>query len=119
MNSMRDTIRTSRSANLFRLENMREFGFVLPKSYFGRIIFLSEIEPYGLDRYLSQTCFARFSDPTLQGHSGGPSRGLRQKSAFARPVNCNGRRAAIPEECEIFQETQIARLQIPLHPGAC
>jgi len=27
------------------------------------------------------------SDPTLRGHPGAPSRGLRQKTAFAQPIN--------------------------------
>jgi hypothetical protein len=58
------------------------------------------------------------SDPTLQGHSGAPSLGLRQKSAFAQPINDSRRRAAISEQCEIPQKTQIAALQTTLQPGA-
>jgi hypothetical protein len=58
------------------------------------------------------------SDPTLQGHAGAHAGGLRQKSAFAQPINDNGRGVAIPKECEIPQKTQIARLQIALQPGA-
>jgi hypothetical protein len=52
------------------------------------------------------------SDPTLQGHPTAPSRGLRQKFAFAQPTNYNRRRITIPEECEISQKTQVAPLQI-------
>jgi hypothetical protein len=52
----------------------------------------------------------------LQGHPGAPSRGLRYKSAFAQPINYSGRRVAIPEECEINQKSQIAPVQIALHP---
>jgi hypothetical protein len=59
------------------------------------------------------------SDPTLQGHPRAPSLGLCQKSAFAQPINYRGRGTAIPEECEILQKTQIAPLQIALHPRAC
>jgi len=55
-------------------------------------------------------------DPALQGHPPAPSLGLRQKSAFAQPINYSGRRAAIPEECEIPQKSQVAPLQITLHP---
>jgi hypothetical protein len=54
------------------------------------------------------------SDPTPQGHAKTPSRSLRQKSAFAQPINYSGRGTAIPEECEIPQKTQIAPLQITL-----
>jgi hypothetical protein len=52
------------------------------------------------------------SDPTLQGHPAAPSRGLRQKFAFAQPINYSRRRMAIPEECEISQKTQVAPFQI-------
>jgi hypothetical protein len=58
------------------------------------------------------------SDPTLQGHPGAPSHSFRQKSAFAQPSNNSGRGAAIPEECKISQNSQIAPLQIALNPGA-
>jgi hypothetical protein len=58
---------------------------------------------------------AKDSEPTLQGHPGTPSAG-RQKSAFTQPVNYNGRRAVIPEECKITQKSQIALVEIMLHP---
>jgi len=58
------------------------------------------------------------SDPTIQGYPPAPSRGLRQKSAFAQPINYSGRGTVIPEECKITQNSQIAHVQIPLHPGA-
>jgi len=58
------------------------------------------------------------SNPTVQGDPGASSLGLRQKSALTQPINYGGRGTAIPEECEIPQKTQIAPLQIPLHPGA-
>jgi len=61
---------------------------------------------------------AKDSNPTLRGHSRAPSPGLRQKSAFAQAVNYNGRRVAILEKCKISQKTQIAPLQIALHPRA-
>jgi hypothetical protein len=41
---------------------------------------------------------AKDSDPTLRGHPRTPSPSLRQKSAFAQPINYNRRRVAIPEE---------------------
>jgi hypothetical protein len=37
---------------------------------------------------------------------------------FAQPINYNGRRVAIPEESKITQDSQIAPLQIALHPAA-
>jgi hypothetical protein len=43
----------------------------------------------------------------------------RTESAFAQPINYNGRRVAIPEKCKISQKTEIAPLQIALHPRAC
>jgi len=46
------------------------------------------------------------------------SAGPRQKPAFAEPVNDNGRGIAIPEECEISQNSQIAPTQIALRPRA-
>jgi hypothetical protein len=56
------------------------------------------------------------SDPTLRGHPRAPSPGLREKSAFPQPINYNGRRVAISEESKITQDSQIAPLQIALHP---
>jgi hypothetical protein len=61
---------------------------------------------------------AKDSDPTLRSHPRTPSLGLRQKSAFAQPIKYNGRRAAIPEERKIIQSSQIAQVQIALHPRA-
>jgi len=58
------------------------------------------------------------SDPTLKGHARTPSGGFREKSAFAQPITYCGRGTAIPEECKINQKSQVAPLQIPLHPGA-
>jgi hypothetical protein len=55
-------------------------------------------------------------NPTLQRHPDAPTVSLRQKSTFAQPINHCRRRKAIPEQCEISQTTQIAPLQIALHP---
>ena len=57
---------------------------------------------------------AKDSDPTLQGHPWAASRGLRQKSAFAQPINYSGRRVVIPEECKITQNSQIAHVEMKL-----
>jgi hypothetical protein len=57
------------------------------------------------------------SHPTLDSHTGATS-GLRQKSAFAQPINYNGRRVVIPEECKITQNPQVTYTQIPLYPRA-
>jgi hypothetical protein len=56
---------------------------------------------------------ARFED-----NRNGRVCGSRQKPAFAQPVNDNGRRVAIPEGCEISQNSQIAPMQTALHPRA-
>jgi hypothetical protein len=61
---------------------------------------------------------ANNSKPTLQGHPWAASSGLRQKSAFAQPINYNGRRVVIPEERKITQNSQITDVQITLHPRA-
>jgi len=57
------------------------------------------------------------SGPTLQGHAGAPSFGRRQKSALAQAIDYKGRWAIVPE-CKITQNSQIAHMQITLHPGA-
>jgi hypothetical protein len=41
------------------------------------------------------------SDPTLQRHPAATTAGNRHKSTVAEPINDNGRRATISEECEI------------------
>jgi hypothetical protein len=59
------------------------------------------------------------SDPTLQGHPAAkPTGGLHQKSALAQPFNRTEMGADSPAECDITQNSQIAHVQIPLHPGA-
>jgi hypothetical protein len=68
---------------------------------------------------LRNSASAKHSNPTLQGDPGMPSPGPREKSAFAQPINYNGRRAFIPEECKTTQNSQIAPMEITLHPGAC
>jgi hypothetical protein len=45
--------------------------------------------------------FEKDGDPTLQRHPAAQSRRLRQKSAFAQPINYNGRGTTIPEKCKI------------------
>jgi hypothetical protein len=65
----------------------------------------------------SKSVSEKDSDPTLQRHSGAMAGGPCQKSAFVKPINYKGRRPSIPEECEIPQKTEIAPLQIALHPG--
>ena len=72
----------------------------------------------GSVRPLRKSVSAKESGPTLQGHSGAASLGLRQKSAFAQPTNYSGRGTAIPEECKISQKSQIAPVQIAPHPRA-
>jgi hypothetical protein len=62
------------------------------------------------------TVSAKNSKPTLQGHPRAASSGFRQKSAFAQPINYNGRRVVIPEERKITQNSQITDVQITLHP---
>ena len=49
------------------------------------------------------------SELTLQRHPFAPAGSNRHQSMIAQPINYNGRRIAIPEECEILQKTQIAR----------
>jgi hypothetical protein len=56
-------------------------------------------------------------DPTFQAHPtaeaiGGP----HQKSALTQPVNRIGRGAGSPAECNIAQNSQIAHVEITLHP---
>jgi hypothetical protein len=58
------------------------------------------------------------SDPTLQGHpTAAPIGGLHQKSAFAQPFNRTGMGARSPAECDITQNSQIAHVEITLHPA--
>jgi hypothetical protein len=66
---------------------------------------------------LRNSASAEHSNPTFHGHPGAPALGLRQKPAFAQPINYNGRRVAISEECKTAQSSQIANVQIALHPG--
>jgi len=58
------------------------------------------------------------SDPTFQGQVRLSSVGLRQKPALAQPVNNNGRRMVILEECKMTQLSQIAPMKITLQPRA-
>ena len=59
------------------------------------------------------------SDPTLQGHpAAGPPGGPHQKSALAQPLNRTEREADSRAECDITQNSQIAHVEITLHPGA-
>jgi len=51
---------------------------------------------------------AKDSEPTLQRHPFAPAGSNRHQSMIAQPINYNGRRIAIPEECEIPQKTQVA-----------
>jgi hypothetical protein len=48
------------------------------------------------------------SEPALQGHPGTPMAGLRQKSAFAQPINHSRREIASLKECKTIQKSQIA-----------
>jgi hypothetical protein len=43
---------------------------------------------------------------------------FHQKSAFAQPFNVIETGSGNPAECNIFQNPQIAYVQIPLHPGS-
>ena len=55
------------------------------------------------------------SDPTLQSHpTEGPVAGLHEKSSFVQPFDWIGRGSAA--ECDVTQNSQIAPLQITLHP---
>jgi len=58
------------------------------------------------------------SDPTLQSHPGASSLGLRQKSAFAQPINYSGRGAG-PAEGEITLELIQARAALEGLPFEC
>jgi hypothetical protein len=58
------------------------------------------------------------SDPTFQAHVVAASVGPDKKSAITQPLNLSGSGALNAAECNIIQRTQIALMQIPLHPGA-
>jgi hypothetical protein len=60
----------------------------------------------------------RIAIQPLRVTQGLPRPGLRQKSAFAQPINYSGSGTAIPEECKISQKSQVAPVQIAPHPGA-
>jgi len=69
-------------------------------------------------RPLRQSTSKKNGDQTLQRHPESQAGASRQKPAFAQPANDNGRRVAIPEGCEISQNSQIAPMQTALHPRA-
>jgi hypothetical protein len=93
------------------------FGFFDFQPRFARVD-----QATGVERFRSvpsrNSVSAKDSEPTLQGHPRTASFGLRKKFALTQPVNHNGRRAAIPEECKISQNCEIAPMQITLYPRA-
>ena len=67
----------------------------------------------------SSKCFSqKDSHPAFQCHPAAPTLGPRHKSTFAQPINYYGSRTASPEQREICQTTQIARLQLARYPRA-
>ena len=74
----------------------------------GDIIWLDFLQPVANEQAGQRP--AKDSDQTLQRHPFAPAGSGRQQSMIAQPIHYNGRRIAIPEECEIPQKTQTAPL---------